>query len=66
MPPAAPTFLTFDDWKRMSEREQDAWLDRLDRSRRRGTVTARLLIGFGSAAAAAAVAGALVLWSVGS
>jgi len=64
MPPAAPSFPTFDDWRRMSEREQDAWLDRLEQSKRRGRIAARLLIRIGFASAAAAVVAALVLLGV--
>jgi hypothetical protein len=63
MPPAAPPFPTFDDWKRMSEREQDAWLDRLEQGKRRGRL-ARHLVRFGFAAAAAVVVTALVLVGV--
>jgi hypothetical protein len=50
MPPAASQFPTFDEWKRMSEREQDALLDRLEAEQRRGTVATRLLIGLACAA----------------
>jgi CHASE3 domain sensor protein len=64
MPPAAPPFPAFEDWKRMSEREQDALLDRLEGRRRRIVTGRRLLIGLGIAAVALALAMALVL-SVG-
>ena len=63
--PAAPPFPTFDDWKSMSEREQDAWLDRLDQGKRRGRVAARLLVGGAMMAVAATAFAALMLWSVG-
>jgi hypothetical protein len=64
MSPAAPPFPTFDDWKRMSEREQDAWLDRLEQ-KRGGRLVARLLVGGGLVAMAATALAALMLWSVG-
>ena len=44
MPSAASQFPTFDEWKRMSEREQDALLDRLEAEERRGMMAMRLLI----------------------
>ena len=65
MPPAAPSFPAFEDWKRMSEREQDALLDRLEAEEGRGVTGRRLLIGFGLAAAAVGLVVALVLLSVG-
>jgi orotate phosphoribosyltransferase len=55
MPPAASQFPTFDEWKRMSEREQDALLDRLEAERRRGTIATRVLIGLAFAAVPVAV-----------
>ncbi|HWE16593.1 MAG TPA: hypothetical protein VG758_05330 [Hyphomicrobiaceae bacterium] len=62
MPPAAPPFPAFEDWKRMSEREQDALLDRLEAKRRRRPMALRLAIGLGCiAAAAAVVAGYIIL-----
>ena len=50
----APAFPAFDDWKRMSEREQDALLDRLEADKRRGAFVSWLLIGLAFATAAAA------------
>jgi hypothetical protein len=61
MPPAAPPFPAFEDWQRMSEREQDALLDRLEAKRRRGPVALRLALGLGCIAAAAVVAGYVIL-----
>jgi hypothetical protein len=58
MPPV-PSFPAFDDWKRMSEREQDALLDRLEAAKRRRSLAIRLLIGLGCAAVA--LAGGLLL-----
>jgi hypothetical protein len=55
MPPAASQFPTFDEWKRMSEREQDALLDRLESEKRRGTIATRVLIGLALAAVSVAV-----------
>jgi CHASE3 domain sensor protein len=45
----APSFPAFEDWKRMSEREQDALLDRLETEKRRGAFRARLLLVLGCA-----------------
>jgi hypothetical protein len=50
MSPPAPSFPAFDDWKRMSEREQDALLDRLEARKRRLSLTVRLLMVLGAAA----------------
>ena len=50
----APSFPAFDDWKRMSEREQDALLDRLEVAKRRRSLRARLLIVLGAVAVALA------------
>ena len=44
MPRAAPSFPAFDEWQKMSEREQDALLDSLEGARRRGRLAARLLV----------------------
>jgi hypothetical protein len=66
MPPAAPSFPAFDEWKNMSEREQDALLDRLEAQKRRGLLGFRLLVGFSFAAGTAALAAALILIGVGS
>jgi hypothetical protein len=54
MSPPAPSFPAFEDWKRMSEREQDALLDRLETARCRRSVAIRLLVGLGCAAVALA------------
>jgi hypothetical protein len=61
MPPAAPPFPAFEDWKRMSEREQDALLDRLEAEKRRGAVATRLVIAIACVAAAAVVVAGFVL-----
>jgi len=37
----APSFPAFEDWKRMSQREQDALLDRLETAKRRGLLTTK-------------------------
>jgi hypothetical protein len=65
MPPAAPSFPAFDEWKSMSEPEQDALLDRLEGHKRRGKIAIRLLSGFGLVAVAVALMGALILLCVG-
>jgi hypothetical protein len=49
-----PSFPAFEDWKRMSERQQDALLDRLEAAKRRRSLGTRLLMGLGCAAAALA------------
>ncbi|HEY1245020.1 MAG TPA: hypothetical protein VGF29_09330 [Hyphomicrobiaceae bacterium] len=64
MPPAAPSFPAFDEWKNMSEREQDALLDRLETHKRRGLLGRRLLAGVSFAAGAAALAAGLILIGV--
>ena len=48
----APSFPAFEDWKRMSEREQDALLDRLEATKRRRTRGSRLLMALGCATVA--------------
>jgi hypothetical protein len=45
MTAAAPSFLAFEDWKSMSEREQDALLDRLEAQSGPGLLGRRVLIG---------------------
>jgi hypothetical protein len=40
---AAPTFPGFDEWQKLSEREQDALLDRFEGTERRSRVMSRLL-----------------------
>jgi len=59
----APSFPAFEDWKRMSQREQDALLDRLETAKRRGLLTTRLLIGVGLVTVA--LAAGLVLFTLG-
>jgi hypothetical protein len=49
----------------MSEREQDALLDRLETHKRRGVLGRRLLVGFGLGAASAVLVAGLVLIGVG-
>jgi len=56
----APPFPAFEDWKKMSEREQDALLDRLEAAKVRSSRTTRLLIGL-ACAAVALVAGSVLL-----
>jgi hypothetical protein len=60
MSPPAPSFPAFDDWKKMSEREQDALLDRLEATKRRRSFATRLLIGLGCAAVVLGAAVALL------
>lgn len=60
MSPPAPSFPAFEDWKKMSEREQDALLDRLEAAKRHRSRATRLLIGFGFGCAAVALA--LLIW----
>jgi len=60
MPRSAPSFPAFDEWQTMSESEQDALLDRLETSRRRGAFATRLFVGAGLTAAVALM-GAVLL-----
>jgi hypothetical protein len=39
-----PSFPAFDEWQSMSEREQDALLDKLDTANRRGSLTRSILV----------------------
>jgi hypothetical protein len=48
------TFPTFRTWQRMSEREQDALLDRIESRRRWGLLGSRVLVALACAAAIAA------------
>lgn len=52
---SAPSFPAFDEWRKMSEREQDALLDALEGARRRGRLATRLLAGLSGATVAAAI-----------
>jgi len=63
MPQPAPSFPAFEDWKNMSEREQDALLDRLEAAKQRGVRTTRLLLGIGFAIVALATV--VVLFTLG-
>jgi len=50
----SPSFPAFDEWQKMSEREQDALLDGLEAVKRRGALATRFLIGLGCAVAVTA------------
>ena len=52
MPPAAPQFPAFEDWKKLSERDQDALLDSMEAHKRRSRLVVRVLIGVGCLALA--------------
>lgn len=60
MPPAAPQFPAFDDWKNLSERDQDALLDSMEAHKRRSRLVVRLLIGIACLALALATGIALL------
>jgi hypothetical protein len=63
MPRTAPSFPAFEEWQKLSEREQDALLDAMEWRRRRWRLAARALIGLAGTAAIAAIGGALLaLW----
>lgn len=63
MPRSTSSFPAFDEWQQMSESEQDALLDQLETSKRRGRFATRLLIGAAFAAVAAFAGGVLLaLW----
>jgi hypothetical protein len=55
MPRAAPSFPAFDEWQKMSEREQDALLDTLEGARRRGRLATGVLVCLSGATVAAAI-----------
>jgi len=61
MPRSAPSFPAFDEWRRMSESEQDALLDALEGAQRRDRLAALLLIGLGGVSVVAAVGLTLLL-----
>ena len=52
MAQAAPQFPSLDVWEGMSEPEQDALLDRIEKVRRRKLIWSRLQVGFAWGAAA--------------
>jgi hypothetical protein len=58
--PAPSSFPAFQEWQNLSESEQDALLDKIETSKRRGTYTMRLLIGAALAGAAALLAAILL------
>lgn len=63
MPRAVPSFPALDDWQKMSEREQDALLDAMEKGHRRGRLVVRVVIGLVGTAAIAAIGVALLsLW----
>jgi hypothetical protein len=60
MPEDMTTFPTLRSWRRMSEREQDVLLDRIESRRRRRSLMARIVPALLAVAAAAAVVVALL------
>jgi len=60
MPRATPAFPAFDEWREMSESEQDALLDRFETVQRRGALASRSLVGL-ACAAGLALSGAALL-----
>jgi len=50
-----PRFPAFDDWQKMSERDQDALISRMEAARRRGTLIYRLLIALACTVVGAAI-----------
>jgi hypothetical protein len=61
MTQAAPQFPSLDVWEGMSEPEQDALLDRIEKVRRRKLIWSRLQVGFAWGAAAVCLSGLLYL-----
>jgi CHASE3 domain sensor protein len=55
-----PSFPAFDEWQKMSESEQDALLDRLERASQPGSTIRTVLVGM-LCVAACAVVGAMFL-----
>jgi hypothetical protein len=46
---STPRFPAFDEWQRMSESEQDAFISRLEAARRRRSLVLRILLGLAGA-----------------
>ena len=60
---STPRFPAFDDWQKMSEREQDALIAKLETARWRRSLMWRLLFGLGCATTAIATTfAAIKLW----
>jgi len=57
---STPQFPAIDDWQKMSERDQDALISRMEAARRRASVLRRLMVGTACAAVAAAIGFALL------
>jgi hypothetical protein len=63
MPRATPTFPAFDEWRQMTESEQDALLDRFETVQRRRAMAGRLLVGLACVSGLALSGAALIaLW----
>jgi hypothetical protein len=56
----APSFPAFDEWEKMSEREQDALLDRLETTKQRGSAIKRVVMGLLGVAVCAATCAMLL------
>lgn len=60
---SAPRFPTFEDWQKMSDREQDALLASMEAAQRWGALARRLLVVvIGAAAAAVGGLALLAMW----
>jgi hypothetical protein len=57
-----PVFPAIEDWRKMSEGEQDALLDALEAGRRRRVLLNRLAIGFACLLSAVAALALLQAW----
>jgi hypothetical protein len=66
MAQAAPRFPSLNVWEGMSESEQDALLDQIERVRRRKMLWSRLQAGFAWGAAAVCICGLLYLAVIAS
>jgi hypothetical protein len=66
MTPAAPQFPSLNVWEGMSEPEQDALIDRIERARRRKMLWSRIQAGVMWAAAAVCLGGLVYLAAIGT
>ena len=60
MPQPAPSFPAFDEWRKLSEDEQDALLDRLEAAHRSGSLLKQVVVALLLVAACTAIGMALL------
>jgi hypothetical protein len=66
MTPAAPQFPSLNVWEGMSEPEQDALIDRIERARKRKLLWSRIQVGAMWAAATVCLSGLVYLAVIGT